>query len=492
MMTKNEVNDVVQKQTQSQTQSQTQTQPAAGFGLPAWLPWLLILCAVLLQAQYAQEQPQPQPQPQPQTALNDVAVKPNEKAGTDVDAETSCQCAPASAVKPLWHLSENVSDCCCSSHAMDRANMHVIYPLLKSVVQTPFFGHFKIDLCSDCELWQDAPVCKLRDCGVCECDTPPTWAADAAVGCDNQKNDQVDMTVLPGIVSGWGARSTETSTGAGTGKATFLTSSASEQPEPEDAGNHVVVDLRRNPERYTGYGGESAAKVWRAIHNENCFQAGAKEEHAGGADDDDSICLLPAEQRVYNRMLSGIHSSISLHIAHDFCLRLDESTIGECAEWGEYRCYVRGAARVDVRVRVRVRVCAPLPTSSKQSLGLPSSYSSHALLHHGSWGCGRHTGSAASVARVDVRVRVRVCAPLPTSSKQSLGLPSSYSSHTLLRMHHGSGGCGRHTGSAASVARERVLDQPKRLENLYVAFAVMLRAVVKAGPAIAAVRDVIL
>jgi hypothetical protein len=32
------------------------------------------------------------------------------------------------------------------------------------------------------------------------------------------------------------------------------------------------VDLTLNPERYTGYNGASAHKVWNAIYNENCFK----------------------------------------------------------------------------------------------------------------------------------------------------------------------------------------------------------------------------
>merc|ERR1719148_2493 len=75
----------------------------------------------------------------------------------------------------------------------------------------------------------------------------------------------------------------------------------------------VVVDLRLNPERYTGYAGESADKVWTAIHEDNCFQQSEVDGDAG-------YCVLPTEQRIYNRIISGMHSSISLHIAHSYCL----------------------------------------------------------------------------------------------------------------------------------------------------------------------------
>lgn len=32
------------------------------------------------------------------------------------------------------------------------------------------------------------------------------------------------------------------------------------------------VDLLLNPERYTGYIGDSAHRVWRSIYQENCFR----------------------------------------------------------------------------------------------------------------------------------------------------------------------------------------------------------------------------
>jgi len=133
----------------------------------------------------------------------------------------------------------------------------------------------------------------------------------------------------------------------------------------------VVVDLRLNPERYTGYSGQSAESVWAAVHRDSCFQEPNSEQEGTGT----GYCnSLPTEQRVYNRIISGMHSSISLHIAHTYCLEMDTSKIAECKTWGQN----------------------------------------------------------------------------------------------------------------PSLARERVLDHPDRLENLYVAFAVMLRAVQMAGPAVAA------
>merc|ERR1712232_823681 len=61
----------------------------------------------------------------------------------------------------------NISECCSSFGEVERVNIEKVRPLLGKVVETPFFSHFKIDLCSTCELWHDAPMCSMKECGVC-------------------------------------------------------------------------------------------------------------------------------------------------------------------------------------------------------------------------------------------------------------------------------------------------------------------------------------
>lgn len=41
--------------------------------------------------------------------------------------------------------------------------------------------------------------------------------------------------------------------------------------EKETDVDGVYVDLQQNPERFTGYAGQSAARVWKSIYEENCF-----------------------------------------------------------------------------------------------------------------------------------------------------------------------------------------------------------------------------
>lgn len=129
-------------------------------------------------------------------------------------------------------------------------------------------------------------------------------------------------------------------------------------PEDERAtAKGDYVSLVDNPERFTGYTGESAHQVWDAIYSENCFSTeseipsnntGSFMLHSSGlqaardlrsviqansASTDlplDDECL---EKRVFYRVISGMHASISAHICWDY---LNQTT----GKWGpNLQCY---------------------------------------------------------------------------------------------------------------------------------------------------------
>lgn len=66
-----------------------------------------------------------------------------------------------------------------------------------------------------------------------------------------------------------------------------------------------VFDLLRNPERHTGYEGQ---EVWPQIYDQNCFVEPVNSLSA-------SLCL---EQRFFFRMLSGMHTSVSVHLCQQW------------------------------------------------------------------------------------------------------------------------------------------------------------------------------
>ena len=88
----------------------------------------------------------------------------------------------------------------------------------------------------------------------------------------------------------------------------------------------VYVDLSRNPERYTGYKGEDARKIWAAIYAQRAFQGlsdGMPSDGGGGgsnesdADTQGLQGAKPAQQVLY-RLISGMHTSITASIVRNF------------------------------------------------------------------------------------------------------------------------------------------------------------------------------
>jgi ER oxidoreductin 1 (ERO1) len=78
------------------------------------------------------------------------------------------------------------------------------------------------------------------------------------------------------------------------------------------------VDLSLNPERFTGYGGISAHRVWSAIYEENCFEesgSSLSKMSKPGVDIPQEQCL---EKKVYYKVISG---AIAYHVVMCTCTK---------------------------------------------------------------------------------------------------------------------------------------------------------------------------
>lgn len=93
------------------------------------------------------------------------------------------------------------------------------------------------------------------------------------------------------------------------------------------------VDLLLNPERYTGYRGESAHRIWRTIYQENCFGAGATPAQKPFMLQSaySSMCI---EQRAFYRLLSGLHTSINIHLSAKYLKSDPSDFVSPGGVWG--------------------------------------------------------------------------------------------------------------------------------------------------------------
>ncbi|KAL6076140.1 protein folding in endoplasmic reticulum [Balamuthia mandrillaris] len=179
-----------------------------------------------------------------------------------------------------------VDDCCCEVETVNK-QADQIHEQLAGLKARTFFKYFKINLFRDCPFWAEEYLCSMSEegggCGVCACpddEIPTPWRLE-----ESQKLDTTVDTKL----GEWEDEEDEVWT---------------YQDHTDKDSSYVNLEL--NPERYTGYSGFNATRIWKAIYSENCFH------HEDG---DEELCF---EERVFYRLMSGLHASTTASICENF------------------------------------------------------------------------------------------------------------------------------------------------------------------------------
>ncbi|GAA6009466.1 hypothetical protein JCM11491_003568 [Sporobolomyces phaffii] len=254
-----------------------------------------------------------------------------------------------SASQKLCKPTGQIQDACCDFETVESVNKE-LFDRLHDLVRKDYFRYHKVDLYKECPFWQEEGSCMNRACGVEtteEDHLPEAWRS-YTLGKLNQDSSKTASPV--------GCKE--------------ISDSEFCVLEDELDSEGVYVDLIENPERFTGYAGASSTRVWKAIYEENCFtpvpfidpsrsafeggsgfapissspfggsgaggglggmgglsQGGWGESEkrlvgslAGPRDAGEEVCL---EKRVFYRVISGLHASISVHICDDY---LDQRT----------------------------------------------------------------------------------------------------------------------------------------------------------------------
>jgi len=226
-----------------------------------------------------------------------------------------------------------LDDCSCTANTIETFNDQ-IHSKLQKVLTDDYFRYFQVDFISPCKWGWDA-TCTSPNCGVktCDLETLPESVRSGS-GILERRSDEGEAGIVARLMS-W----------------TFLTFPVLETlftevrsrlmgvpavqgcPDPYPQYHDVVqfckldplatencdiVDLVTNPEQFTGYSGQAAHQVWNTIYNELCFHPEEKEK---------TLYLTPEtakgmcrEKRAFYKLVSGLHSSISIHLCTNYLL----------------------------------------------------------------------------------------------------------------------------------------------------------------------------
>ncbi|KAM0213225.1 hypothetical protein ACHAPA_003182 [Fusarium lateritium] len=278
-------------------------------------------------------------------------------------APGSCESSEECPISPK----SIVGDACASYATLDRLNSQTKPAVDDLTHNTDFFSHYRVNLFhKKCPFWNDENgMCGNIGCAVetldNEEDIPEIWRAHELGKLEGPRakhpgkraQRQHPQRPLGGLL------------GEDVGESCVFEydDECDERdycvPEDESASSKGdYVSLVRNPERFTGYAGDGAKQVWDAVYRENCFQKSSFPKSAdlglsgwqhGPAAQDfkqildaagrqaqleerrldnpntpfvantgfevDDQCL---EKRVFYRVMSGMHASISTHLCWDF------------------------------------------------------------------------------------------------------------------------------------------------------------------------------
>ncbi|POW00043.1 hypothetical protein PSTT_13365 [Puccinia striiformis] len=207
-----------------------------------------------------------------------------------------------------------IQDTSCNFETIDELNRK-LHTEISAAVQLPIFRYHKVDLYQECPFWAEDGLCGNRACAN---DVPAFWRNSelSDLKTSSLKDIPIDM------------------------KDKCVVKEQDYCVLDGDNGmpsNGVYVDLLANPERFTGYPGKSAHRVGEqsmktivsTCHNDLHLAHSLLPLHPVVPDwnrwlesgtSDNETCL---EKRAYYKLLSGLHTSISMHICDEY---LDPAT----------------------------------------------------------------------------------------------------------------------------------------------------------------------
>ncbi|XP_041958634.1 LOW QUALITY PROTEIN: ERO1-like protein beta [Alosa sapidissima] len=199
--------------------------------------------------------------------VNTPQNRQSEKSASD-NEEQSCFC----------QLTGVLDDCFCDVESIDVFNNFKVYPLIRKLTERDFFRYYKVNLRRPCPFWVDDGHCSIKDCHVEPC---PESKIPVGIKSGNYNKYSKALNAVEDIteceqIQNLGAINSTLSNQSKEAFADWARHDDAQdhfcELDDETAPESEYVDLMLNPERYTGYKGPSAWRVWNSIYEENCFK----------------------------------------------------------------------------------------------------------------------------------------------------------------------------------------------------------------------------
>ncbi|XP_055010861.1 LOW QUALITY PROTEIN: ERO1-like protein alpha [Boleophthalmus pectinirostris] len=231
-------------------------------------------------------------------------------------------------------VSGELDDCTCDVETIDRFNNKLIFPKLQNLLQTDYFRFYKVNLNKPCPFWTSNSHCGLRDCQVKPCS--PNEVPEGIRGEAHNKYSAAANSDPDECVRSEELGKVDVSLSEETREALKNWTKHDDEAQrfcvldDEGAPDSEFVDLLLNPERFTGYKGPEAWRIWTSIYEENCFkpysvQRPLSPAHSRSSSSDvrtfytwlEGQCV---EKRAFYRLISGLHASINIHLSARYLL----------------------------------------------------------------------------------------------------------------------------------------------------------------------------
>ncbi|XP_016105620.1 ERO1-like protein alpha [Sinocyclocheilus grahami] len=240
--------------------------------------------------------------------------------------------AGSAAHRCFCQVTGTLDDCACDVETIDRFNNKEIFPKLQKLLSSDYFRFYKVNLNNPCPFWTDHSQCGLKYCAVKPCtpgEVPEGLKSSSYKYSEAASQDLEECEKAEKLGAVNGSLSDETRQALQEWKKHDDESDRFCMLDDVDSPESQYVDLLLNPERFTGYKGPEAWRIWNSIYEENCFKPYSVKRPLNplasnsGDDGQGFYCWLEGlcvEKRAFFRLISGLHASINIHLSARYLL----------------------------------------------------------------------------------------------------------------------------------------------------------------------------